>query len=108
MINGLKSHLGMSIILLRTTTCSHPLLLALIVSSYKFYFPQKISFLSKIDRYDQWTGPEYYRLADQNLRVSTENRKKTKALEERREKLKNLFEAENEQYAKEIEGILRQ
>lgn len=67
-----------------------------------------MTYLSKIDRYDQWTGPEYYRLADENLRLSIESRNKTKALEERREKLKNLLEAEKEEYAKEIEGILWQ
>lgn len=56
-------------------------------------------------RYEQWTTPEYYRTAYSNFQSNSDKQNKSIVLEKRREKLKIMFNAEKEQYAKEIEGI---
>lgn len=55
-------------------------------------------------RYEQWTAPEYYNTANSNFISNEEKCNKMKALESRREKLKNLLNTEKQQYAKEVEG----
>lgn len=63
-------------------------------------------FKIKFNRYEQWTAPEYYRTAASKFQNNEEKRKKSIELENRREKLKKLFDSETKQYAKEIEGTM--
>lgn len=92
MINGQRLHQG-------SCCCTKRQISLYFSIEFAFYF-----FYIESNRYEQWTAPEYYQAANTNFQSNEEKRKKTVELENRREKLKGLLDAENKQYAKEIEG----
>uniref|UniRef100_A0A336LL12 CSON010525 protein n=1 Tax=Culicoides sonorensis TaxID=179676 RepID=A0A336LL12_CULSO len=53
-------------------------------------------------RFEHWTTPEYYKEMEDGLQKEKENLLKKEKLEARQEKLKALFELENEQYNMEV------
>lgn len=55
-------------------------------------------------RYEQWTTPEYYKLADENWKSNQEKQSKENLLDKRREKLQKLFEDEKFAFEAEING----
>lgn len=55
-------------------------------------------------RYEQWTTPEYYKLADDNWKLNREKLTKENLLEKRREKLQKLFDEEKLAYEVELNG----
>lgn len=55
-------------------------------------------------RYEHWTTPEYYKLADDNWKLNREKQTKESLLEKRREKLQKLFEEEKLAYEAELNG----
>lgn len=53
-------------------------------------------------RYEQWTGPEYYKNAEEHLRCSQKKKKKDENLKLRRLKLQELLQTEKDIYNHEI------
>lgn len=57
-----------------------------------------------LNRYGQWTGPEYYQVADQHYREHEEKKLKLMNLEKRKEKLRKLLMEESLKHEQEIKG----
>ena len=53
-------------------------------------------------RFENWTAPEYYEKSDHQLRVGEEEKKKEQDIQQRREKLRTLYNEEKEAWEKEI------
>ncbi|XP_055905687.1 trichoplein keratin filament-binding protein [Eupeodes corollae] len=59
-------------------------------------------------KYENWTAPEYYKQAEENLKKSKERKDKEKSLSERREKLKKLLQDEKIMLEEQLANLQRQ
>ncbi|XP_055851961.1 trichoplein keratin filament-binding protein isoform X2 [Episyrphus balteatus] len=56
-------------------------------------------------KYENWTAPEYYKQAEDNLKKEKEMKEKEQKLNDRREKLRKLLEQEKIHYKEELQNL---